>query len=161
MKKKSLLIFQLLISGVVLGQSVLPEVMSTAGDHFTSNDAQVSWTIGETVIESLENANNQLTQGFHQTNLILTSILDLAKEYNVEVFPNPTNDIITVQWKENVGKHSLDLYDNTGKRIYRNLERKADMTDIINVSDLASGSYFLLLSMPKDNSIQIFKIIKI
>jgi hypothetical protein len=72
-------LFFLGLSGVgwVQAQSLSPEVVATAGDHFATSTAQLSWTLGEPVIETFTDAAaTQLTQGFHQTNLMVVAVGD-------------------------------------------------------------------------------------
>ena len=69
---KKIFILTFLISAVVfaLGQ----EVVSSAGETQTVSDLEISWTIGEPVIETFSLGIPVLTQGFHQSKLIVTAI---------------------------------------------------------------------------------------
>ncbi|MCF8370293.1 MAG: T9SS type A sorting domain-containing protein [Bacteroidales bacterium] len=49
------------------GQSVSPNVVAGSGDFYESANASISWTLGETVIKTLEGQNAILTQGFQQS----------------------------------------------------------------------------------------------
>ena len=48
------------------------EVISSAGELFESSSGSASWTIGETIILTLESDKNYVTQGFHQPAFIPT-----------------------------------------------------------------------------------------
>ena len=76
MKKPLLLLLSFLLWSLGYSQSVSPEVTASSGDHFIGTNVQLSWTIGETMIKTYVNNSNQLTQGFHQTNLMVTSCSD-------------------------------------------------------------------------------------
>ena len=81
MKKLPLLFLGLILNCLTFGQSISPEVIASSGDHFTGTDAQLSWTIGELVIDTYTNGSTQLTQGFHQTNLIITNVEVLSRRF--------------------------------------------------------------------------------
>ena len=69
MKKLFLIpVYFVLCSGVSFAQ----EVISSAGEHFESSSGSASWTIGETIILTLEGDENAVTQGFHQPAIIPT-----------------------------------------------------------------------------------------
>ncbi len=44
------------------------EVVSTAGESKSNSGYEISWTIGESVINTLSTGNIILTQGFHRRN---------------------------------------------------------------------------------------------
>ena len=72
---KTLLISLLLtVSAISFGQSIDQNVVSTAGDQHQSNNASISWTLGEVATESYTNGNATLNQGFQQGNLFISSI---------------------------------------------------------------------------------------
>ena len=56
-------------------QTMNPQVNASAGTHFQSGNSEVSFTIGEPVIVTLQSGNNKLTQGFHQTLITIKSYL--------------------------------------------------------------------------------------
>ena len=61
---KKLLLLGLLLPAVSFGQ----EVISSQGDSYSNASGSVDFTIGEVVIATGTDGNNDLTQGFHQTN---------------------------------------------------------------------------------------------
>jgi membrane-bound inhibitor of C-type lysozyme len=48
------------------------QVVASSGNSATAGGYTVAWTLGEPVIETLSGSNNILTQGMHQTNLVVT-----------------------------------------------------------------------------------------
>ena len=89
-------IFVLLL-GTCFAQSTSPQVIASGGDHFKGSNAQISYTIGEPVIDTYQGSNAELTQGFHQTNLTIDGVEDLVDGYALEVFPNPTTQFIVIR----------------------------------------------------------------
>jgi hypothetical protein len=47
-------------------QSITPDLIATAGDVYMNNDVELSWPVGEIMIETFSVTSNSLTQGFHQ-----------------------------------------------------------------------------------------------
>jgi hypothetical protein len=161
MKKQLLFFLGLLFWSLGFSQSVSPEVNASAGDHFTGTNAQLSWTIGETMIETFENGSNQLTQGFHQTNLMVTAVEDLADNFQVKVFPNPATDVLNIEWSEISDPLTLRLYDATGKQLLLQKVDNQAMSKTLDLTTYAAGSYLLSLSNPDGITIKTFKILKI
>ena len=93
MKKKTLL------AGVFISSISLlsaQEVISTQGDSYDNGTNTIDFTIGEPVIETVSDGTNDATQGFHQTNLTITNIEDLDANFSVNIYPNPTSEVINL-----------------------------------------------------------------
>lgn len=133
------------------------EVISSAGETKTVASYELSWTIGEPIIETVAGTNN-LTQGFHQSNLTVTAISYLLiPELEIKVFPNPTQAFVTIKFNELPENTDFLLYDLNG-RVLKQAEIYSSET-ILNLHEYASGSYILKLVQNK-NSIQNFKLVK-
>jgi hypothetical protein len=161
MKKHLLFFLGLLIGSLGYTQSASPQVTAAAGDHFSGTNAQLSWTIGEPMIETYINDANQLTQGFHQTNLMVTALVDLAGSIPVTVYPNPATDVLNIEWPEIPAPLTLTLYDGTGKQLLMQKILDQTMSETLDLSTYPAGSYFLSLSDLDGQPIQTFKILKI
>lgn len=156
--KKVLLLFFTLISMYVFGQTNKFEVIASSGGYGSSTQGSLSWTIGEPVIETLINGTTNLTQGFHQGNLIVSTIPDLLKkeELDAMVYPNPVDDILTVKCSK-TDNISIELYDELGKLLL--LKQNIIDGHIINLQNLSRGSYMLKIINEKQNN-KTVKIIK-
>lgn len=95
--------------------------------------------------------------------------LGLAENSNSDLFitkiyPNPVTDVLTIQSSEMAEVTNLSIYDLNGKLIKKNLEsasvqnQKTNGTNIfeINVSNLASGTYFLKINATTSSTTQKF-----
>ena len=154
--KRIILLVSILFVGIVLQAQ---EVIATAGETLTSSTHQISFTVGETVIETIESGNVIINQGMHQSKLTVTNVSDLLYPgLEVEVFPNPTQDFITIQLVEVIGDVEYSIYDVAGKQIINAKislnETKLDLTNYVR------GTYFLKLYIGQNQSIQTFKIVK-
>ena len=135
------------------------EVISSNGEAQAAAGVEVSWTLGEAVIDTYIGGSTALTQGFQQTKLTVTAVSDLLiPGLEIRVFPNPTPDIITVHFSEFVENTKYWLYDLRGKLLENKLIRSADTE--INMSSYASGQYILKLTHKSNRPVQTFKIVK-
>lgn len=154
--KRFIVLFIILISACL---TFAQEVVSTAGESKTNSGHEVSWTIGEPVINTLSTGNVILTQGFHQTKLTITAINEIADLKNqISVFPNPTHQFAVITFYEIPEKNTYKIYDLSGKIIeskkIKSTETKIDLTQF------AQGTYLLTIIRTNGDPIQTFKIIK-
>ena len=139
------------------------EVISTGGDYYQHPNGTISFTIGETVVETFTNGAI-LTQGFQQDYENILSTEFLTSDYFFEVFPNPFSSEISIKYKpENTGEYLVELKDASGKTIYNGnfFFSTSNFNQQISVSSLTSGIYFLQLRELNTGEIAIFKLTKI
>ena len=153
--KKIYLVFSIL--SVFLLNVNAQEIISTSGDYFENTDASISWTIGESMIDTYSNGTNILTQGFQQSRLTPSTIFELEDAgISVNIAPNPTTDFIHLYIDDFKGVN-YQLYDFNGKII-----RQADVNTaetMISFSNLSYAVYFLRI-MKGTQIIKTFQIIK-
>ena len=144
---KKLLTTTILLAFIGLGvnaQTIAPEVLASSGAHFTGTNASLSWTIGEVMIETVSGTNNMLTQGFHQPGVQATIIEEvLPSHVEINVFPNPATESITVNLENNTLKLNAELYDMTGKLLISKEIEPLQSSFVVNVKDLANAGYLL------------------
>lgn len=132
------------------------EVIATQGDSYTAAPGTLDFTIGEVVINTLSNASNDLTQGFHQTNWKFSGLEDFAPGFVITVFPNPASDYLNIQTTDYQNLHVV-LYDEAGKLVAQE-DLLAEKTSI-RVAELATGNYSLVVSN-NSGTLKLFKLIK-
>lgn len=153
MKKKLLPFGLLLLSASVNAQSVI----STQGNSYTNASNTIDYTIGETVTATTSNGTNDLTQGFHQTSLVITNLEDLDVNFSAHVFPNPTSEFVNVTIDKYEGL-TVTIYDASGKLVKQTTLDQAQTS--IKVSEFAEGTYLLTLTHQKNKKIKTYKLIK-
>jgi hypothetical protein len=154
--KYSFIILILFLAGSVVSAQ---HVVSSNGDSQSAGGVDVSWTVGEAVIETLVGGSTILTQGFHQTKLTITAVSELLiPGLEIKVFPNPTQDFLTVHFSEYIEGSRYFLYDFSGKLLENKLIHSADME--IDMKKYASGQYILKLASKSRQPIQTFQIVK-
>jgi hypothetical protein len=125
-------------------QSISPQVIASAGTHYTGSNAQLSWTIGEPVITTVSNGTNTITQGFHQTLLNVTSVEEQSiAGVNVTVFPNPTSDLLNINLTNNLKDLQMDLFDMNGKLLQTRAIGAAEGNVQISMTEYARANYLL------------------
>ncbi|MCG3166823.1 MAG: hypothetical protein POELPBGB_02606 [Bacteroidia bacterium] len=144
MKKVIFTLFSFAAAAVANAQSISPQVIASAGTHYTGSNAQLSWTIGEPVITTVSNGSNIITQGFHQTLLNVTSVEEESiAGVNVTVFPNPTSDLLNINLTNNLKDLQMELFDMTGKLLQARKIGAAEGNIQISMTEYARANYLL------------------
>lgn len=76
------LIAALIISLQCFNQSLSRELISTTGNFFTNGSINISWSLGETVTETVTTPNVILTQGFQQPDFTGLQILQIHEGWS-------------------------------------------------------------------------------
>ena len=135
-------------------------IISSAGKTSSSDNFIISWTLGETLVATLQNENNNLTQGFHQpliVDLFLTSLED-DMVLDMVAYPNPTYDKVLFKGGDPTGTYHLRLVDKLG----RVLEQKSVPSDQLEIEMgmYTNGSYLIEVIENKSDKRVIFNIVK-
>ncbi len=138
MKSIYFIFFLLHLSGNVYGQTVL----SSGGIQSTVGGISASATLGELAISGLTGNNLQVTQGFHQTNLVVLGIDDLNPQYKVVAYPNPTPNSLHLDLPDYIDTE-VKIYNNLGQLVSE--QKLTDSNNEIDTTKLKSGIYFLNL----------------
>ncbi len=141
MKKIFFSLLILLGVGNSYSQSLFPEVISSSGTSMTDGTTTLEWTLGEPVTATLDNSQNMLSQGFHQTNILVTNIPNAAVVEGLTVFPNPTVNMVNVQFSTDQKNTVVELYSVDGKLLEKHAVNSKSLE--LNLSSYPAGSYFL------------------
>ncbi|HNU77283.1 MAG: T9SS type A sorting domain-containing protein [Prolixibacteraceae bacterium] len=136
------------------------EVVSSAGGSWSGTNIQLSWTVGESVIETFSGGTNILTQGFHQSKLIVTAIEPLLYPgLTLTVFPNPVSSKLILEVTgHDLSGLSFSLFDFQGKLV-RSQPLDA-LPGLIDMESYVSGTYLLKLFREGHETLKTFKIVK-
>jgi len=153
MKQKTIIL--LLVLFVAITSTKAQEVISSSGNYQETANGSLSSTIGETLTETQTNGNT-ITQGFQQTNIIVTNITKPEKEqFNISVFPNPTNDYVILKSPKMLNLQ-IQLSDINGKILFEEKSEKYEVR--INMDSYSNGTYYI--KVLNNKSVNSFKIIK-
>jgi len=133
-------------------------VISTAGNQFKSTSGySLEWTLGQVMIQTESLDSTIITQGFHQPNLsIVTSLRKGTWEGIVNVFPNPTAQVLTID-AEQVSKGYFMLFSSDG--VKRQSGEWGLGSTKVDLGQQSPGTYHLLL-FEKQEAVFSVKIIK-
>jgi hypothetical protein len=159
MKKLTGLLF-VSVSLSSLAQSLTPTVVSSTGDYYVGSAATLSWTLGEVVTDTYIGTSNQLTQGFHQPDLRFSLIEDLAPEMTLNLFPNPTNGLVSFEVKNNLSPLNVAVLDPAGRIVYTSVYAAETILQI-DMSAYANGIYFMQVTTESNQKIKTLKIEKL
>jgi len=135
------------------------EVTASSGNDFTNEQIQISWTLGEAVIQTLSSNQTTLTQGFHQSKLTITAVDEIADlTWNISAFPNPAHDYLKLDIQHDPDrKLFFSLYSMDGKLLIRK-QIETQLSEI-SMQNYISATYFLKVT-DKNLVLKTFKIIK-
>ena len=151
-----ILVFVFFFSGSAYSQTVI----SSAGKTSSSANFIVSWTVGETVVATLGNGNNNLTQGFHQPLLvdILPTSLEDDMLLDMVAYPNPTYDKVFFKGGDPTGTYHIRLVDKLGRVLD---QRSVPATKLeVEMGRYTNGSYLIEVVEDKSERRVIFNIVK-
>jgi hypothetical protein len=155
--KRFLLLTIFLYSSIFITSAQNTEIVTTAGEYYQSGSGSISWTLGELSTEFYSTSNGDVSQGFQQV-IIEETVTGLAlySEMNIDVYPNPTSDQITihVDKRENL---FYQLMDTNGGVIESG--KLLQTETLLKISHFSPGVYILLLQN-EQNPLSVFRIIK-
>jgi|WetSurSiteA1Bulk_404760.scaffolds.fasta_scaffold20871_2 hypothetical protein len=129
-----------------IAQTNSPAVIITSGTHTAGEDASLSWTIGESLIESFGKEDLLLLQGFQEVEDFTAAIPDDSfDDAGVLVFPTKTPDVVHVvisgSYTETLKGEFIDM---SGRLVLH--VRLDALHNEINLADFSYGIYLLRIS---------------
>ncbi len=145
----------------VNAQSISPDVVASAGNQSSIGSAELSWTIGEPVVDTYDNGSSILTQGFHQPQIVVTAIdePDLGLE-GISVFPNPSTYLLNIKLMDQQEKLIVSLYDASGRIVLTDHIVGGATLHQLDITGIANGSYMLKL-LTRSGKQTAFNILKV
>ncbi|MBW6534203.1 MAG: T9SS type A sorting domain-containing protein [Mariniphaga sp.] len=140
--------------------SYAQQVVSSSGNSGNITGYKVDWTLGEPVIETISGSNHILTQGMHQTKLLVTAISEMELPgVEVKVYPNPTGRFLKIEIIQTGDEQFFyEISDITGRKSV--LKEMHANTEEIDMESYVSGIYFLNVLSLNREYVMVFKIIK-
>ena len=154
--KYIIIVFVFFFSGNIYSQTII----SSAGKTSSNDNFIISWTLGETLVATLQNENTNLTQGFHQPLMVdlFPSSLEDDMVLDMVAYPNPTYDKVLFKGGDPTGTYHLRLVDKLG----RVLEQKSVPSNQLELEmgKYNNGSYLIEVVEDKSEKRVIFNIVK-
>ena len=120
-------------------------VVSSGGNHVSSEKVQLQYTIGQSIATTLSIEMLSLTQGFQQPEVKMTTrVNDFRFEtLAMEVYPNPVTHRLTVVIEGEKYPLFLSMFDLKGSLISSVITAKGESTYWIDMENLVAGVYVL------------------
>lgn len=123
----------------------LPAVFSV--DQEVKNGSLISEVIHEhsnsfSFIEGYRSFQEKMVFCYSSNKKGTVTGIEKAKEFDVEVFPNPASDHITFNWKQGSGRLTLKLFQITGSAV---MDKNISKNEVVSLKRLPSGIYFYKL----------------
>lgn len=159
MKIITLIFFFFLSNIIVFGQVKIPiSLISPAGGigqaYVDGSNKTLEWTIGETFIGGGSAGDISITIGEQQDFYAAPIRIDVTKNTNTIVYPNPANDFINICQME-TGIKLIKLLDVSGRLI--EVVETENSAFTISTIGIASGLYILIVIDSENKQIN-FKI---
>lgn len=119
-------------------------------DNTTVDEVIIEWPDNTTTIVDNVAANQVITI----TNSVLS--LEEVEESPIKIYPNPTEDFIFVQSNSSI--NTVEIYNILGQSMIKKVINTKQGK--IDISTLASGSYFIKLKIENNKAVKTFRIIK-
>ncbi len=141
-RKVVVFLFIMLTVGVntLFSQMSDASLICSAGETFITANQSVEFTIGDIAVETYQNSNSALTQGFLQGKTQGTGInTNFVSRFNISIFPNPASDDITVSFNKKAV--SIEIFDLNGRKFYT--LKNPQKTETLDLKSFNKGIYML------------------
>lgn len=155
--KKRLILIMFLVFGALSVRA--QQVVTTSGGFYSNSTAQLSWTLGELMGETYTTASVHLTQGQQQTRYSAdsTNSIQIVSDVELELYPNPTQDHITLISSEPTV--NVSFVDSRGALV-KTVELNQSHPQI-DLYGLERGVYYLNVYSTNQQLLKIFKVVKL
>lgn len=131
----------------------------SSGNSFSSSSGSITYSIGQVSYITNTGSNGSTSQGVQQPyEIYVLSSSDKITDLNIKVFPNPVNDILTLQYSNYTNeKIDFQILNIEGKLIQ--FENMTSSEAQIDFRSLASGEYYVKVT-DGFKELKVFKIVK-
>jgi hypothetical protein len=162
-----LLFFLLMLTvSAASAQNLTPEAVTSVGVKMTQSNGSLSFTVGELVVEPMTDANGNtlgggFTSGAANSTTVLPVTLPESEVLSVNVYPNPTADMLTVDVQHaSLDRFVLELNDVFGKLLYTGTYAGMSNRIGVNLSQYSAGSYILNLRQTDGLLLGTFRVVR-
>lgn len=162
MNIKSIKIHVLLAASILwVGALEAQTSINSAGGDGSNSSASVSYSLGQVFHSDKSNSSGSVEEGVQHAYTITGSTGVESQDLNIslEVYPNPTEDYLTLRINEKTQENwKFNLLNMQGESIHQG---NIDGQEIqINMIGLSRGTYFLNVLDSENLNIKNFKVIK-
>jgi hypothetical protein len=150
----------LLCTGGAFAQRLEPTVVAVAGGLSRTATFSVSWTIGQTAVETRTHRGGTITEGVQQPYLSVIPIGEHRIPFTLSMYPNPTVDAAIVSVAGADEDMTLVLYSLIGTPVLRHEVRAGERIVRLNMAPLSPGLYLLAALSPSGEQRALYKVVK-
>ena len=151
-----------IINFSISAQDVDQNVISSAGESLANANTRMEFSIGEISIETSLANNVILTQGFHQSTLSVTEVVEVGAKDGIQVFPNPTQEYLNIKFSRNIEDLGFArLYTMIGKLVFEDEIMPTELTKRIDINHIKAGQYLLVITSDDDKILNTYRIVKL
>lgn len=159
MKNILLLIILIAAANIAKTQSVSMYLIGTAGDSYKNSTYQLDWSLGEILTETYTGTQYSLTQGLHQGNYTITSIIDIPQSnFTIIVYPNPASNYLVIDIKNGKPEDIIYSFTDINGRLIQSGHLKSQQKEL-NIQQYSPGIYFINIQQ-NNQLINSFRIVK-
>lgn len=140
-------------------QAITPQIVASSGEQYSDSITTISWTLGETITETYTGNLHTITQGFHQSEVKISSIDKFPVIQNIKFYPNPTAEQLIIESSIENLPLQIELFDVNGKLLLTTVW-KQNSNYTVPLSLYASGSYFLRIKSINEKQLNMYTVIK-
>lgn len=140
------------------------DVVASAGEYSTSPAVELSWTVGDLAVATLQGGSLIVTQGFQQADENMVGIAEPTFPGDIKVYPNPVADQLYFEISSDTPMDLRgDLYDLTGRRVMDipSFRVNTAYNGQIDLSHLPAGKWLLRFTDETKGFSETFSVTKV
>lgn len=160
--KALLVLLSALMISPINGQNTEQMLISSAGETLVNANVNINFSVGEISVETTTGSNVILTQGFHQTTLSVTEVLEVGSEDKIEVYPNPAQEYLNIKFSSDYGNLGYArIYTLIGNMVFEERILPGETIKHIDLREVQTGQYLLVISSENDDILNSYRIVKL
>ena len=143
-------------------QNIDQNLISSAGETLANANTRIDFSVGEISVETSMANNVVLTQGFHQSMLSVTQVVEIGAKDEIQVYPNPTQEYLNINFSGNMEDLGFArLYTLIGKLVFEDEIMPTELTKKIDINHIKAGQYLLVITSDDDRILNSYRIVKL
>lgn len=141
-------------------QSIAPAVVGGTGGFAETATVSLSWSVGQTAVETHVSTAGTLTEGFQQSYLALIPTRGHGVPFSLNLYPNPARNTVMISLDGVEENMTLILYNLLGEVVLRKQVRRGERLARLTVERFPSGIYMLAAISGSGDRLALYKIVK-
>jgi hypothetical protein len=155
-----LVLLALLVSWTARAQHIDPAVIAVSGGFAQTSSVSVSWTVGQTAVETRSSRAGTLSEGFQQAYLTVIPMREKPIPFSLNLYPNPTRSSVLVNMAAVEEDVTLVVHNLLGEAVLRTELRSGDQLTRLSFDALPNGLYMLAAFTNRGERLGLYKIVK-